>query len=62
MSARLLGRRRNRLYLTVTEYCAATSAKPNTVRRQLREKRLQGRRFKTGWRVKASELRKTGRR
>jgi excisionase family DNA binding protein len=50
----LHGRRRN--LLTVEEWCAATGMKPNTVRRQLREGRLRGRRTKSGWRIAAGEL------
>lgn len=52
-------RGRKRLLLTVSEYAEATGAKPNTVRRQLREGRLRGRRTKSGWRVLASELRRS---
>lgn len=51
-----------RLRLTVAEYCAATGAKPSTVRRALREGRLRGVDLNAGtgkgprWRVRASQV------
>lgn len=53
---------RRRILLTVNEYAEATGLLANTVRRQLREGRLRGRRTKSGWRVFASELRRPERR
>jgi excisionase family DNA binding protein len=53
-------RAQRRIWLTVEEWCEVTGAKPNTVRRQLREGRLSGRKTKSGWRVLASELTKHG--
>lgn len=50
---------KRRTLLTVPEFCAATGAKPNTVRKQLREGRLPGRKTKSGWRVAARALRDT---
>ncbi len=44
------------IYLTVAEYCSVTGTRPDTVRWQLRHGQLSGRRFKSGWRVLASEL------
>ena len=46
--------------LTIAEWCELTGALPNTVRKQLREGRLRGRKTKSGWRVMAGELRRLG--
>lgn len=46
---------RRNLY-TVAEFAALTGAKENTVRKQLREGRLRGRKTrKSGWRVNAKQ-------
>ena len=55
MSAQLLGRR---LWVSVSEYSAATNTPRQTVRRWLREGRIRGRKVGKGrgsWRVLARE-------
>ena len=61
MNARLLGHAKRQLYVTVAEAAEVTGDRPDTIRWQLRHGKRKGRRFKSGWRVLASELRKQGR-
>ena len=44
------------LYLTIEDYCYLTGAKPDTVRWQLRNGKLSGRKTKGGWRILASAV------
>lgn len=45
-----------RRWLKVAEYAREANVSPQTVRDQLRTGRLQGRKFKGRWRVRASAL------
>jgi hypothetical protein len=53
-------RLRSRRWLSVSEYAAAAGKSPATVRAQLRDGRLRGRKIGAGrtWQVLASELRR----